>query len=82
MRARDQIWGQNDHIPDNGASPTSTWAAGQVVLDVFDLQISSDAPEDSYDLVVGLYESRTVTRLALPSGVDFVVLGKIEVSRE
>ncbi len=82
MRARDQIWGQNDHVPDNGASPTSTWAAGQVVLDVFDLQISSDAPEDSYDLVVGLYESRTVTRLALPSGVDFVVLGKIEVSRE
>jgi hypothetical protein len=82
MRAGDQIWAQSDHVPDNGASPTSTWTTGQVVTDIFDLQISPDAPEDSYDLVVGLYESKTVTRLALPTGVDFVVLGKIEVSRE
>lgn len=82
MRAGDQIWGQNDHVPNGGAAPTPTWTAGQVVMDVFDLQISPDAPEDSYDLVVGLYESKTVTRLGLPSGVDFVVLGKVEISRE
>jgi hypothetical protein len=82
MRAGDQIWAQSDHVPDNGTLPTSTWTAGQVVTDIFDLQISPDAPEDSYDLVIGLYESETVTRLALPSGRDFVVLGKIEVSQE
>jgi len=82
VRAGDQIWGQSDHVPDSGASPTSTWTTGQVVMDIFDLQISPDAPEDNYDLVVGLYESRTVKRLALPSGVDFVVLGKIDVSQE
>jgi len=52
------------------------------VTDIFDLQISPDAPADSYDLVVGLYDSKTVTRLALPSGLDYVVLGKIDVSRE
>ena len=82
MRAGDQIWGQNDHVPENAKSPTSTWTAGQVVTDIFDLQISPDAPADSYDLVVGLYDSKTVTRLALPSGLDYVVLGKIEVNQE
>jgi len=80
VRAGDQIWGQSDHVPDNGAAPTSTWKTGQVVMDIFDLQTSPHAPEDNYDLVVGLYESQSVERLALPSGVDYVVLGKIEVS--
>ena len=82
MREGAQIWGQCDHVPMDGRSPTSSWAAGQIVSDKFDLRISPDAPDDSYELVVGLYESATVTRLSLPNGLDFVVLGKIEVKRE
>nr|MBC7246133.1 hypothetical protein [Chloroflexota bacterium] len=79
MRTGAQIWGQNDHVPRNEQSPTSTWVAGQVVTDSFELRISPDAPEDNYQLIVGLYESATIRRLALPSGVDFAVLGQIDV---
>ena len=79
IRERAQIWGQNDHVPRGGQSPTQTWTAGQVVTDQFGLPISPDAPEDSYELVVGLYDSATIKRLKLPDGTDFVVLGKVEV---
>jgi hypothetical protein len=79
MRTGAQIWAQDDHVPDDGRAPTSTWTAGQVVTDVFDLRVSPDAPLDTYQLIVGLYNSATVKRLKLPTGFDFVVLGQIEV---
>jgi hypothetical protein len=79
MRTGAQIWAQDDHVPEDGRAPTSTWTAGQVVTDAFDLRVSPDAPLDSYQLIVGLYDSATVKRLKLPSGTDFVVLGQIEV---
>lgn len=81
MRTGAQIWGQNDHVPRNEQSPTSTWVAGQVITDAFELHISPDAPEDNYQLIVGLYESTTIRRLPLPNGLDFVVLGQIAVKR-
>ena len=79
IREGTQIWGQNDHVPRGGQSPTDTWTADQVVTDKFELAISPDAPPDSYDLVVGIYHSATIKRLKLPDGIDFVVLGKVEV---
>lgn len=79
VREGTQIWGQNDHVPSGGQSPTDTWTAEQVVTDKFELAISPDAPKDSYDLVVGIYHSATIKRLKLPDGTDFVVLGKVEV---
>jgi len=82
MREDAQIWGQDDHVPKQGQSRTSTWVAGQVVLEEFDLQVSPDAPEDSYELVVGLYDSATITRLGMPNGLDFVVLGKVDIKRK
>jgi hypothetical protein len=82
MRGSDQIWGQSDHVPRNGQAPTSSWIADQVVSETFELQIGADAPEDSYKLVVGLYDSATVTRLKLPDGLDFVVLGEIAVRKK
>jgi len=81
MRSDAQIWAQNDHVPRNGQSPTSTWLEGQVVTDRFELHISPDAPVDRYELLVGLYESKTIKRLKLSNGLDFVVLGKIDVQQ-
>ena len=82
LRGADQIWGQLDHVPCNGQAPTSSWMADQVVTDTFELQVRADAPEDSYQLVVGLYETATVQRLKLPSGLDVVVLGRIDVRKK
>jgi hypothetical protein len=81
MRGSDQIWGQSDHVPQEGQAPTSSWIADQVVAETFELQIGADAPEDSYRLVVGLYHSATVQRLKLPDGLDFVVLGQVDVRK-
>jgi hypothetical protein len=82
LRGSDQIWGQSDHVPQNGQAPTSSWIADQVLTETLELQIGADAPEDSYQLVVGLYESATVRRLRLPDGLDFVVLGQIDVRKK
>jgi hypothetical protein len=82
LRGSDQIWGQSDHVPRNGEAATSRWIADQVVTETFELRIGADAPEDSYQLVVGLYESATVQRLKLPSGLNFVVLGQIDVRKK
>jgi 4-amino-4-deoxy-L-arabinose transferase-like glycosyltransferase len=82
IRTGAQIWAQNDHVPVDGQAPTSTWTAGQVVMDEFDLRIYPDAPEDIYELIVGLYESATIERLSLPTGADSIVLGKIAVRSE
>ncbi|MEM4723447.1 MAG: glycosyltransferase family 39 protein [Candidatus Hadarchaeum sp.] len=81
MRTGAEIWGQKDHVPRDEQSPTSTWVAGQVITDAFELHISPDAPEDNYQLVVGLYESATIRRLPLPDGLDFVVIGQIAVKQ-
>ncbi|MGB9880845.1 MAG: glycosyltransferase family 39 protein, partial [Anaerolineae bacterium] len=81
MRTGAQIWGQKDHIPRDGQSPTSTWVADQVITEVFELPVSPDAPEDDYQLIVGLYESATIQRLPLPNGLNFVVLGQIAVKK-
>lgn len=81
MRTGAEIWGQKDHVPRDEQSPTSTWVAGQVITDAFELPISPDAPEDDYQLIVGLYESATIQRLELPNGLNFVVLGQIAVKR-
>jgi hypothetical protein len=79
MRTGAQIWAQDDHVPSAGQAPTSTWAVGQVVTDAFDLRVSPDAPTDSYQLIVGLYDSATVKRLKLSTGLDYIVLGQIDV---
>ena len=82
MREGAQIWAQNDHSPRQGAAPTSTWATGGVIMDEFDLHVSPDAPADTYDLTIGLYLPATMSRLKLPDGTDFVVLGRVAVGRE
>ncbi len=79
IRGRDQIWGQSDHVPRNGQSPTSTWSTTALVVDEFEVDLSPDAPDGIYELAMGLYRPATVKRLKLADGTDTVVLGKIAV---
>ncbi len=79
IRGRDEIWGQSDHVPRNGQSPTSTWKATALVIDEFEVELSPDAPDGTYEFAMGLYRPATVKRLRLADGTDTVVLGKIAV---
>jgi len=72
---------QNDGPPQNGLSPTSTWAAGQGVTDRRVLRVPSDAPAGRYAVSAGLYRLSDGSRLLVDGseGTDIVVLGYVEV---
>ncbi len=55
---RDQKGGkrvQADGPPANGGRPTSTWQAGEVIIDKHSLTIPADLPIGDYQLAVGMY---------------------------
>src|SRR5262249_32338108 len=54
---------QFDRAPLQGVAPTSLWREGDVLLDTYAIQISSDLPHGDYQLLVGLYDLPTLTRL-------------------
>ena len=64
LDAAGRLAGQVDSMPDDNASPTSIWQAGDVVRDVRALPA---APAGG-TLLIGLYDAATVTRLPATSG--------------
>src|SRR5262249_35186416 len=68
--AAGELYSQRDAPPGNGFRPTTSWLAGEYVVDEYTL----DLPEGGYSLAVGLYDQRTGERLALPRGADQVAL--------
>jgi len=63
LREGHQIWAGADRQPQGGTAPTSTWSAGRVVVDKYELVIEPDAPPDVYEVEVGLYLAETGERL-------------------
>lgn len=56
-------WGQWDNQPQGGASPTTRWVPGQVVVDRYRVPVSADAPVGPLVLYVGMYDLLTMSRL-------------------
>jgi 4-amino-4-deoxy-L-arabinose transferase-like glycosyltransferase len=75
--------GQWDGQPMDGARPTSSWKAGEIIDDRLEVPIFAETPPGSYTLSVGLYEWPSITRLPLlEEGQpvdDRVILTEIEV---
>jgi hypothetical protein len=76
--------GQIDRLPCSGGCPTTTWRAGDLVGERYDLDILPDAPPGSYRLIGGMYHLATGERLPLVDDQDNAVgdhfpLGSIEV---
>lgn len=62
-------YGQLDTMPQGNSSPTSGWRPGQVVGDVYDLVLASDAPiGGDYRYLLGFYLLQTGERLT--AGAD------------
>ena len=61
-------WAGDDHQPHEGLYPTSRWAAGEMVRDVFDLTIPAEAPPGLYDLRLGWYAPGGGQRLPTGQG--------------
>ncbi len=76
---------QHDSDPQNGAAPTGSWAAGQVIPDEHLLSIAPEARPGAYQLIVGLYHPQTGQRLRLlanngqPVQTDSIGLARIRI---
>lgn len=58
------LWVQDDHPPQHGRAPTSTWTPGVVLRDVFTLDLVG-IPPGEYAVQVGLYNPANKERVAL-----------------
>ena len=84
LDAGNQIVAQQDSQPQGGASPTGTWAAGEIVPDAYTLALSASpaAAGAGYRLVAGMYRPATGERLRVVTGdreTDAVTLAATEV---
>ncbi|MCD6290555.1 MAG: hypothetical protein J7M34_08630, partial [Anaerolineae bacterium] len=57
------VRGQVDHIPGDGAYPTTGWLPGEVLTDVYHVPVDPDLPPGRYPIEVGMYDPATNTRL-------------------
>ncbi len=76
--------GQADRIPCNGGCPTTTWRAGDLIGERYDLAIGTDTPPGQYRIISGMYDLATGENLpwlnAQGDGAgNFLVLGTVEV---
>jgi len=61
--------GQQDSIPQGGARPTTSWLAGDTIVDEYCIQVAPDARPGNYDLAVGMYDWATGERLPASDSV-------------
>ena len=48
------------HLPTAVLQPTNTWKKGQIIREIFDIELSQDIPSGSYPLWVGWYDSNNL----------------------
>ena len=72
---------QSDGPPRNGLNPTSTWAAGQEVIDRRALWLPETLPPGRYLVTAGLYRLSDGSRLPVDgvNDLDALPLGYVEV---
>ncbi len=68
------IIAQHDSQPAGGTRPTSTWSAGETILDCHQLNFLDTTYNGTAQIAVGLYDPLTQARLPLDSGGDYVLL--------
>ena len=78
------LWGQVDSEPAANTRPTTTWRAGEVIVDEYAIPLAADAPPGTYRIEIGLYDAASGERLPLlgPDGApaaDHLILTVVEV---
>jgi non-ribosomal peptide synthetase component F len=80
-----EIVGQKDGIPQDGAYPTTLWQPGEVVVDTYSFVVNDNTLAGEYPLEVGMYRADDGTRLPVadengqPVPQDRLLLGPITV---
>jgi hypothetical protein len=63
LNSDSRILGQKDSIPGDGTLPTTSWVAGEIITDRYDITVHSDAQPGRYVLEIGFYDADTGQRL-------------------
>ncbi len=79
-----KLYGQVDAWPGQGTLPTSTWAAGQTVVDPYAVVLQPGAPKGQYQIQVGWYLLATLRRLPVLDAAgrpadDRIIIGGFRV---
>lgn len=79
------LWGQQDNEPANGTRPTTLWRSDEVIVDRFQIPVAVNAPEDDYQIEIGLYDPITGARIGVLGAdgtvsADHIILTTIEIS--
>ena len=56
------VRGQRDSVPVRGDRPTTGWAAGEVIVDPYEMPVNADAPPGAYRIEIGMYDPATGDR--------------------
>jgi hypothetical protein len=69
MDASEKLLTQKDGVPGNWSLPTDTWAAGEVIVDSYEIPVPPEATLGDYKVQVGMYNPEDGQRLpALEAG--------------
>jgi 4-amino-4-deoxy-L-arabinose transferase-like glycosyltransferase len=74
LAADGHLIAQHDGPPAENGRPTPTWVGGEVIEDVHTLVFSDVGYSGPATLIVGLYDSATVTRVGTEQGQDHIAL--------
>ncbi len=74
LDAGQQVRAQLDRMPLDGAAPTSTWAADEILSDPIRLDLPADLGPGPHHLLLALYRLETGERLTLPNGADHLTI--------
>lgn len=58
-----RVRGQRDQIPLSGERPTTSWLAGEYLVDSYELMVDPSTEPGEYSLEIGLYDAQTGERL-------------------
>jgi hypothetical protein len=65
LDAEERIWGQKDSIPGGGEAPTTSWVAGEILTDQYEIMVDPEASPGEYVIEIGMYDASTGQRLPL-----------------
>ena len=74
-----KLLAQSDAVPANGTRPTTGWKPDEVIEDRREIKLPSDIQPGRYQLIVGLYDPKTGTRLTTTGGKASLELATVDV---
>jgi hypothetical protein len=69
----------SDSVPGGGTRPTPTWNWGETIPDQHLLRLPVVLPPGQYNLVAGLYDTKTSARLNTPAGDNVITVTQLTV---